>query len=112
MAAQPVLDPAEASKILRLLPLKCPERVSQPVPMPTGCPHMSRVTPTLMSVLDYSKGFARTDGVTAERLCLRVALPPGGSGLGMSLAAARSHQPGKAVPIDAPAPVGCRGRIG
>src|SRR6185503_6269876 len=33
--AHSVVDPAEAGKVLRMLPLKYPEQVSLPVPMPT-----------------------------------------------------------------------------
>jgi nitroimidazol reductase NimA-like FMN-containing flavoprotein (pyridoxamine 5'-phosphate oxidase superfamily) len=60
--AQAVFDTAEAEKVLRMLPLKYPDQVSLPVPMPT--PQDVRifcVTPTVISVLDYSKGFGHTD---------------------------------------------------
>ena len=63
--AQAVVDPAEAGKVLRMLPLQYPEQISLPVPMPTPedvC--IFRVTPTVISVLDYSKGFGHTDLVT------------------------------------------------
>jgi hypothetical protein len=60
-----VVDPAEAGKVLRMLPLKYPEQVSLPVPMPTPEDvRIFRVTPTVISVLDYSKGFGHTDLVT------------------------------------------------
>jgi nitroimidazol reductase NimA-like FMN-containing flavoprotein (pyridoxamine 5'-phosphate oxidase superfamily) len=61
--AKAVADPAEAAKILRMLPLKYPEQVAPlPVPMPTPADvHIFRVTPTVISVLDYSKGFGHTD---------------------------------------------------
>jgi hypothetical protein len=63
--AQAVLNPAEASKILRMLPLKYPEQVSLPVPMPGPEEvRIFRVTPKVISVLDYSKGFGHTDLVT------------------------------------------------
>jgi len=63
--AQPVLDRAEAQKILNLLPTKYPEQVSLPGPMPTPDEvGIFRVTPTVISVLDYSKGFGHTDLVT------------------------------------------------
>ena len=63
--AQAVLDRAEAEKVLRMLPLKYPEQVSIPVPMPTPEQvRIFRVTPTVISVLDYSKGFGHTDLVT------------------------------------------------
>ena len=60
--AQAVLDPDEAARILRLLPLKYPEQDPLPVPMPTPEEiRIFRVTPTVISVLDYSKGFGHTD---------------------------------------------------
>jgi general stress protein 26 len=59
--ATAVVDRAEADKILRMLPLKYPE-VSLPGPMPTADEvRIFRVTPTVISVLDYSKGFGHTD---------------------------------------------------
>ncbi|MGE8451755.1 MAG: pyridoxamine 5'-phosphate oxidase family protein [Pseudomonadales bacterium] len=63
--ARPVLDPVEASEVLRMLPLKYPEQTSLPVPMPTAEDvKIFRVMPTVISVLDYSKGFGHTDLVT------------------------------------------------
>jgi len=63
--AQAVVDPAEAGKVLRALSLKYPEHASLPVPMPTPeNVRIFRVTPTVISVLDYSKGFGHTDLVT------------------------------------------------
>jgi nitroimidazol reductase NimA-like FMN-containing flavoprotein (pyridoxamine 5'-phosphate oxidase superfamily) len=63
--AQLVVDPAEAEKTLRLLMLKYPQQDSIPLPMPTPADvRIFRVTPTVISVLDYSKGFAHTDLVT------------------------------------------------
>jgi nitroimidazol reductase NimA-like FMN-containing flavoprotein (pyridoxamine 5'-phosphate oxidase superfamily) len=63
--AQAVTDRAEAEKILRMLPLKYPEQVSLPGPMPKPEEvRIFRVTPTVISVLDYSKGFGHTDLVT------------------------------------------------
>jgi nitroimidazol reductase NimA-like FMN-containing flavoprotein (pyridoxamine 5'-phosphate oxidase superfamily) len=63
--AQAVADRAEAEKILSMLPLKYPEQVSLPGPMPTPDQvRIFRVTPTVISVLDYSKGFGHTDLVT------------------------------------------------
>jgi nitroimidazol reductase NimA-like FMN-containing flavoprotein (pyridoxamine 5'-phosphate oxidase superfamily) len=63
--AQAVVDPAEADKVLRMLPLKYPEQVALPVPMPKPDEvRIFRVTPTVISVLDYSKGFGHTDLVT------------------------------------------------
>ncbi len=43
--ARPVVDPAEANKVLHIV-------------------RIFRVTPTIISVLDYSKGFGHTDLVT------------------------------------------------
>ena len=63
--AQAVVDRAEAEKVLRMLPLKYPEQVSLPGPMPTADQvRIFRVTPVVISVLDYSKGFGHTDLVT------------------------------------------------
>jgi nitroimidazol reductase NimA-like FMN-containing flavoprotein (pyridoxamine 5'-phosphate oxidase superfamily) len=63
--AQAVFDRAEAEKVLRMLPLKYPEQVSLPGPMPTADQvRIFRVTPVVISVLDYSKGFGHTDLVT------------------------------------------------
>jgi hypothetical protein len=63
--AKVVLDPTEAEKVLRLLLLKYPQQSSIPLPMPTPADvRIFRVTPMVISVLDYSKGFAHTDLVT------------------------------------------------
>ncbi|MGE5116688.1 MAG: pyridoxamine 5'-phosphate oxidase family protein [Betaproteobacteria bacterium] len=60
--AQPVADPAEAQKALRLLMLKYPQQDSIPLPMPSPADvRIFRVTPAVVSVLDYSKGFGHTD---------------------------------------------------
>jgi nitroimidazol reductase NimA-like FMN-containing flavoprotein (pyridoxamine 5'-phosphate oxidase superfamily) len=60
--AQVVNDPAEAEKALRLLMLKYPQQASIPIPMPTPADvRIFRVTPMVISVLDYSKGFGHTD---------------------------------------------------
>ena len=60
--AQPVVDRAEADRVLQMLSLKYPEQVSLPGPMPTPEQvRIFRVTPTVISVLDYSKGFGHTD---------------------------------------------------
>ena len=55
--ARLVVETAEASKALHMLRLKYPEL---PVPMPEDV-RIFRVTPTVISVLDYSKGFGHTD---------------------------------------------------
>lgn len=65
--AQAVVDRAEAEKALHLLMLKYPEQKSLPssLPMPTSeNVRIFRLTPTVISVLDYSKGFGHTDLVT------------------------------------------------
>lgn len=63
--ARAVLDPAEGEKALRLLFAKYPAQGSLPVQMPTPADvRIFRVTPTVISVLDYSKGFGHTDLVT------------------------------------------------
>ncbi|ANT49929.1 pyridoxamine 5'-phosphate oxidase family protein [Mesorhizobium amorphae] len=63
--AQAVADRAEAEKVLRMLPLKYPEQVSLPGPMPTPEQvRIFRVMPTVISVLDYSKGFGHAELVT------------------------------------------------
>jgi len=63
--AQVVTDPSEAQKVLRLLMLKYPQQASIPLPMPAAADvRIFRVTPMVISVLDYSKGFAHTDLVT------------------------------------------------
>jgi nitroimidazol reductase NimA-like FMN-containing flavoprotein (pyridoxamine 5'-phosphate oxidase superfamily) len=63
--AQAVVDTAEAEKVLRLLMLKYPEQASLPLPMPKPADvRIFRVTPVVISVLDYTQGFAHTDLVT------------------------------------------------
>ena len=60
--AQRVADPAEAQKAVRLLMLKYPQQDSIPLPMPSPADvRIFRVTPAVVSVLDYSKGFGHTD---------------------------------------------------
>jgi nitroimidazol reductase NimA-like FMN-containing flavoprotein (pyridoxamine 5'-phosphate oxidase superfamily) len=64
--ARPVEDPAEGARILALMPLRYPDSPPPPFPMPT--PDQVRifcVTPSVVSVLDYSQGFGHTDLVTA-----------------------------------------------
>ncbi len=63
--ARPVVDRVEANKVLQMLPLKYPKQVNLPVQTPTPDDvKIFRVTPTIISVLDYSKGFGHTDLVT------------------------------------------------
>jgi nitroimidazol reductase NimA-like FMN-containing flavoprotein (pyridoxamine 5'-phosphate oxidase superfamily) len=63
--AHRVDDRAEAEKVLRMLPLKYPDAPPLPLKMPIPDEvRLFRVTPTVISVLDYSKGFGHTDLVT------------------------------------------------
>jgi nitroimidazol reductase NimA-like FMN-containing flavoprotein (pyridoxamine 5'-phosphate oxidase superfamily) len=63
--AQPVVDPAEAKKALDLLIARYSEQQSIPLPMPSPADiRIYRVTPVVISVLDYTKGFGHTDLVT------------------------------------------------
>jgi nitroimidazol reductase NimA-like FMN-containing flavoprotein (pyridoxamine 5'-phosphate oxidase superfamily) len=55
--AHAVVNPAEVSKALRLLRLRYP---LLPVPMPEDVT-IFRIKPTIISVIDYSKGFGHTD---------------------------------------------------
>jgi hypothetical protein len=63
MAAHAVVNPAETDKVPRMLPLKYPQWVSLPGPIPTADLRIFRVT-QVISVLDYSKGFGHADLVT------------------------------------------------
>jgi nitroimidazol reductase NimA-like FMN-containing flavoprotein (pyridoxamine 5'-phosphate oxidase superfamily) len=64
--AKRVTDRAEAARILDLMPLKYPE-VTLSVPMPTPDEvRIFRLTPVVISVLDYSKGFGHADLVTCR----------------------------------------------
>ena len=58
--ARTVVNPAEASKALHMLRLRHP---GLPVPMPEDI-RIFRVTPTIISVIDYSEGFGHTDLIT------------------------------------------------
>lgn len=63
--AQVVADPTEGQKVLRMLMQKYPQQNSLPFPMPSPADVcIFRVTPTVICVLDYSKGFGHTDLVT------------------------------------------------
>ena len=63
--AHAVVDLAEAEKVLRMIPLKYPDAPPLPFKMPSpGEVRLFRVTPEVISVLDYTKGFAHTDLVT------------------------------------------------
>jgi nitroimidazol reductase NimA-like FMN-containing flavoprotein (pyridoxamine 5'-phosphate oxidase superfamily) len=57
--AQAVTDRVEAERVLRMLPSKYPAQHSMPGPMPTPEQvRIFRLTPLIISVLDYSKGSA------------------------------------------------------
>lgn len=57
-----VVDTAEAEKALRMLMQRYPEQKSLPVQIPnTSQIAVFRLTPKVISVLDYSKGFGHTD---------------------------------------------------
>ena len=65
--ARVVIDRTEAEKVLRLIIAKYPEQDSFPLPMPSPADvRIFRVTPVVISVLDYSKGFGHTDLVTCD----------------------------------------------
>ena len=60
--AQAVTDLAEAGRVIQMLIRKYPEQTSLPGPMPGPEEvRIFRVRPTVVSVLDYSKGFGHTD---------------------------------------------------
>jgi PPOX class probable F420-dependent enzyme len=77
--AEVVTDPTEAAKALRLMMQRYPAQ-DVPLPMPNASDvRIFRVTPTVISVLDYSKGFGHTDLVTAGDIpCPVEACHPGG----------------------------------
>jgi nitroimidazol reductase NimA-like FMN-containing flavoprotein (pyridoxamine 5'-phosphate oxidase superfamily) len=63
--AREVVERSGAERVLRMMPLKYPD--SPPLPFPMPSPDEVRifsVTPTVVSVLDYSKGFGHSDLVT------------------------------------------------
>jgi len=65
--AHRVTDPAEAEKVLRMLPLKYPDAAPSTAALKMPTPDqvaLFRVEPEVISVLDYTKGFAHTDLVT------------------------------------------------
>ena len=54
----------EAEEVLHLMPLKYPQTHAQPLPFKMPTPdevRIFRVTPLLISMLDYTKGFGHTD---------------------------------------------------
>jgi nitroimidazol reductase NimA-like FMN-containing flavoprotein (pyridoxamine 5'-phosphate oxidase superfamily) len=65
--AHRVTDRAEAENVLRMLPLKYPDAPPSTANMQMPAPEevaLFRVEPEIISVLDYTKGFAHTDLVT------------------------------------------------
>lgn len=72
--AQAVVDRADAEKVLGMLPLKYPEAKPLLSPMKMLTPdevRLFRVTPSVISVQDYSKGFGYTELVTCCWACYR-----------------------------------------
>ena len=60
--AQAVADPSEGEQAMRLLMQKYPPQNDLPMPMPKFAEvRIFRLTPTVISLLDYSKGFGHTD---------------------------------------------------
>lgn len=60
-----VTDPAEAEKAITLVMARYPEQKALSLPMPKPSEvRLIRLTPTVISLLDYSKGFGHTDLVT------------------------------------------------
>ena len=65
--AHRVIDRAEAEKVIGMLPLKYPDAPPATAQMAMPAPEdvaLFRVVPEIISVLDYTKGFAHTDLVT------------------------------------------------
>jgi nitroimidazol reductase NimA-like FMN-containing flavoprotein (pyridoxamine 5'-phosphate oxidase superfamily) len=63
--ADVVTDPSEAEKALQLMIQRYPPQ-EVPLPMPNAAElRIFRLTPIVISVLDYSKGFGHTDLVTS-----------------------------------------------
>lgn len=71
MAALAVLvtEPAEKAKMLSLLAAKYPEYGALPTP-DSDAVRIFRVEPTVISVLDYRKGFGHTDLVPADEVAV------------------------------------------
>lgn len=65
--ARPVAGAAQAQRALDLLMRRYPEQTGLPLPMPSPNEvRIFRVTPVVISVLDYSKGFGHTDLVECD----------------------------------------------
>jgi nitroimidazol reductase NimA-like FMN-containing flavoprotein (pyridoxamine 5'-phosphate oxidase superfamily) len=61
--AQPVTDPTEVAKAIKLLLTRYPEYAAFPMSKPEEIA-IYRALPKVISVLDYSKGFGHSDLVT------------------------------------------------
>ena len=68
--AAPVTDPTEIAKFAQLMYARYPEYKSMPAPDMSQI-HVMRVVPEVISLLDYTKGFAHTDlfTVAGEEVC-------------------------------------------
>jgi len=65
--AQRVTEPGQGEKILRMIVQKYPEQALLPGPLPAAKDvAIFRITPTVISVLDYGKGFGHSDLVTCQ----------------------------------------------
>jgi nitroimidazol reductase NimA-like FMN-containing flavoprotein (pyridoxamine 5'-phosphate oxidase superfamily) len=65
--AHRVTDRAEAERVLRMLPLKDPDAPPATAQLKMPAPEevaLYRIVPQVISVIDYTKGFAHTDLVT------------------------------------------------
>lgn len=63
--AEPVTDPKACERVLALLTSRYPPQEGLLLPMPRPDEiRVFRLTPTVISVLDYAKGFGHTDLVT------------------------------------------------
>jgi len=58
--ARAVDDAAEVANALNMMPAKFPEYAALPIPKPEEI-RIFRVTPTVISILDYTKGFGHFD---------------------------------------------------
>ncbi len=64
--AATVANPTEAARLIAMMPPRYPNSPPLQMPMPTPDQiHIFCVTPSFISVLDYRKGFAHTELVTA-----------------------------------------------
>jgi nitroimidazol reductase NimA-like FMN-containing flavoprotein (pyridoxamine 5'-phosphate oxidase superfamily) len=60
--AEAVTDPAEAMRVLQLLMSRYPPQTADLGPMPKpGDVRLIKLSPTVISVIDYSKGFGHSD---------------------------------------------------